>query len=374
MVNILVIEDEAQIRQDILDWLFFEGYAARGAENGRVGLDAALQDPPDLIICDIAMPEMDGYNVLIEVRSTPLLVNTPFIFTTAAASREDMRQGMSLGADDYLTKPFSRAELLTSIEAQLAKKAALQEQMRHQLNALEISLAGEREQSQLKTRLVAMFSHDFINPLNAIMTSADILQTFEEKLTPERKRAHLTRITDSVRVLTQMLDDMMLVAKAESGQLDLASERLDVVGPITAFVEEFQLVHSETHTLTLHAPARLFLNINPKLLRQIVANLISNAVKYSPSGSDVVIRLEETPETVDLSVQDSGIGIPETALKTLFEPFHRASNAGYTKGMGLGLAIVKYAVDHYGGRIEIQSAVGQGTTVIVHLPRKQPTG
>jgi len=369
MVNILVIEDEDQIRQDVMDWLFFEGFNVSGAENGRIGLESALQNPPDLIICDIAMPEMDGYSVLIEVRSTPRLLYTPFIFTTAAASRENMRHGMNLGADDYLTKPFSRAELLTVIEVRLAKKAAQEQQIRTQLNALEIALAGEREESELKARLVAMFSHDFINPLNAILTSADILQTFEDRLVPERKRNHLKRIIDSVQVLTQMLDDMMLVAKAESGQLDFSPEHLDAVGLVAKLVDEFQFVHSQTHKLSLRSPVRIQMDVNPKLLRQIVANLISNAVKYSPSGSEVMITLTETADTIDLSVQDRGIGIPEAALQTLFEPFQRAPNAVFTKGAGLGLAIVKRAVDHQGGRIEVQSAVGQGTTVTVHLPR-----
>lgn len=121
MTTILVIEDEKSIRDEVLDWLRFENYQVLEAENGRVGLTLAQQNKPDLILCDIAMPEMDGHEVLLEVRSNPELSHLPFIFLTASADRDSMRQGMNLGADDYLTKPFSMRELAARVRAVLRR-------------------------------------------------------------------------------------------------------------------------------------------------------------------------------------------------------------------------------------------------------------
>src|SRR5258707_7943590 len=124
MTKILVIEDEAMLRKEVLDILTFEGYEAIGAEDGLAGVECARRERPDLIVCDITMPRLDGYGVLLEIQANPATTDIPFIFVTARASHEDTRKGMASGADDYITKPFTRLDLLQAVKAPLEKKIA----------------------------------------------------------------------------------------------------------------------------------------------------------------------------------------------------------------------------------------------------------
>ncbi len=367
--KIVIIEDDQHIRDEVADWLRFEGYEVIGAENGRVGLEATIREVPDLILCDIAMPEMDGRRVLLEVRSNPLLNRIPFIFVTASASRELVRQGMDMGADDYIVKPFSHAEILNAVRSRLEKHASQDIVLQDQLEVLSSELAEEREKRRLKSRLVAMFSHDFRNPLASILSSIELLRTYETRLSQEQKRGQLDRMERSIRLLIQMLDDMLLVAQMESGRLNYDPQLVDVSDLTKGIVTEFQFVYKRTHKLHFHSNVHHLWRIDPMLFRQILNNLISNAVKYSPSGGDVEIDLTEHEETLELVVEDHGIGIPEEDIPHLIEPFHRASNAIDIKGTGLGLSIVKQAAHICGGTVHVDSTLGEGTRFVVTLPR-----
>jgi two-component system sensor histidine kinase/response regulator len=371
MTKILVVEDEEQIRTEVMDWLQFEGYTVIGAENGLLGIEAAIRETPDLILCDVVMPEMDGHQVLLEVRSNPFLSHTPFIFLTARASRDAVREGMDLGADDYITKPFTLDEILSAVGSRLEKQAAQDSLVEAHLNVLNSELEEEREKRLLKSRLVAMFSHDFRNPLAAILSSVELIRAYDERLSPDRRRTHLDRMEGSVRLLLQMLDDMLLVAQMESGRLEYDPQLVDVSALVKAIVGEFALIHNETHTLSFHSDVQNSLEMDPKLFRQVAANLISNAVKYSPSGGEVTVTLTEGKDTFELVVRDQGIGIPEDKMSRLFEPFQRAANVKDVKGTGLGLPIVKQAVELCGGSIHVESVTGEGTRFVIQFPRKE---
>jgi len=369
MPKILIIEDEKALREEICDWLHFEGHEVVGAENGRVGLELAIRERPDLIVCDIAMPEMDGHGVLLEVRSNPELNATPFIFLTASADYESLRRGMNLGADDYLTKPFKRADLLNAIVSRLHKSEEQKHIVRQQLIAMSAAFEEERERRLLKSRLIAMFSHDFRNPLAAILSSAELIERHEARMDAERKQRHLQRIGGSVRLLLQMLDDMLIVAEMENGHLEYYPQRIDVAVFIEHIVDEFRMIYPDTHDLTYETQVADVVETDPKLLRQITTNLISNAVKYSPPESTIIVRLMPQPEGYALHVIDEGMGIPEEAVPHLFEAFYRAPNVQNHKGTGLGLTIVREAVSLCGGKVRVRSVLNKGTEFVVELPR-----
>ncbi|NWJ47238.1 MAG: response regulator [Chloroflexi bacterium] len=368
MVKILVIEDEEQIREEVMDWLQFEGYEVSGAANGRLGLEAIQREVPDLIICDIAMPELDGHDVLIEVRSNSTLNHIPFVFLTAAADHDAVRKGMTLGADDYLTKPFTHAEVLNTIRTRLEKRAAQEKQMQSQIEILNTALSEEREKRLLNSRLVAMFSHDFRNPLTCILSSSDILRNYETRLSTEQKAQQFDLINGSVYLLLQMLEDMLMVAEMERNHLEYAPRQLDLKAFVKDLIDEFRLIDQDSHILTFHSGLQGSVEADSKLIRQILTNLISNAIKYSTVRSEVIVTLSEKYNKINLVVEDQGIGIPEEGLANLFEPFYRATNAKNVKGTGLGLSIVKECVECHSGSIRVESQLGKGTIFAVELP------
>jgi two-component system, sensor histidine kinase and response regulator len=367
MTKILIIDDETLLREEVMEWLTMTGYEVIGAADGLEGVNLALTHLPDVILCDIAMPRLDGYDVMVQVRANTLTQLTPFIYMTARAGLEDIRKGMSLGADDYITKPFTYQQLIQALETRLAKKAQQAAQQQAEVAGWQHALAEEHELRLLKSRMVAMFSHDFRNPLASILTANGILRNYNDRLDSQRRLAYLNRVEASAHLLLQMLDDMLAIAQMETGNLICKPEPLNIQEFLQGIVQEFQLIYSDTHTLIFNSELSDIVLIDPRLLRQITANLISNAAKYSPIGTEVAVSLRRNGEGVELSVQDHGIGIPEADQQRLFHAFQRASNVGNIAGTGLGLAIVQQAAILHGGTVQLESQVNGGTKVTVHL-------
>ena len=370
MTKILVIEDEAILREEIVEWLTMEDYTAFSAEDGLIGVEAAFRQLPDLIVCDVTMPHLDGYSVLAELNANPATAGIPFIFVTARVTHEDIRYGMSLGADDYITKPFTRVELLQAIQVRLAKKAAQEQEHQHALEHLQQALTQEQERRLLNAKLVAMFSHDFRNPLTTILLSNNLLREQGHRLDEERRLVHFNRIDASARKLVQMLDDVLLVAQLETGKLDLKLEPLNVGLFLEQIVESFQAIHGEKHPIFFESQVTTPQLMDGRLLHPIAANLISNAIKYSAPGGAVHILVDDYEGQCRLTVQDQGIGIPDADQANLFEAFQRSSNVGDVPGTGLGLALVKQAVTLLRGSVHFESQVGIGTTMTVMLPHQ----
>jgi signal transduction histidine kinase len=368
MIKILVIEDETILREEMVQWLALEDYEVFSASDGVAGVNEAFHHQPDLIICDITMPRLDGHGVLLELRSNPSTSAIPFIFVTARASHDDVRKGMSLGADDYITKPFTRIELLQALRTRLEKTALHQQQYQNQIEQWQQAFEQERDQRLLKSKLVAMFSHDFRNPLATILSSVGMLRDYSDRMDEKRRLIHLNRAAASVRQLLQMLDDMLLVSQMETGNLAFKPEQLNVNNFLQQLVEEFQTIHAETCSILLKSEFNDTVMVDPRLFRQIVSNLVSNAIKYSSQGGEVRVLIQKNDEEFTLIIQDQGIGIPESDQLHLFTPFQRGSNVRDYQGTGLGLVIVKQAVDLHGGTIELESNVGVGTTVRVKIP------
>lgn len=364
MAKILVIEDEEDIREEVMIWLQFEDHEVWGAENGREGLEKVYQEQPDLVLCDISMPEMDGFAVLIELRSDTNFTQLPFIFLTAAFDRDSIRKGMNLGADDYITKPFRRDDIIDAVNTRLDKQAHFNDR----INQLSELINIERDQRLLKSRLIGMFSHDFRNPLSTILSSSNILQNYSDRLTPERKEKHFQRIDGSVHLLLQMLDEMLMVAEIENGQLQCNPQLTDLKKSAEKIVDDFRIIDGGNHQITTSIDAMEPVAIDTQLVQHIITNLVSNALKYSPDDSEVYLRISTKDNQMVVAVQDAGIGIPASDLGKIFEPFFRADNVVGVKGTGLGLSLVKQLVDACDGTIEVTSNLNQGSVFTVTVP------
>ena len=235
----------------------------------------------------------------------------------------------------------------------------------------EIHKAWEREKElgELKSRFISMTSHEFRTPLSVISSSAGILQDFGHKLDDMKKRKHLDCIQTYVKHTTQLLDDILLINKAENDKLAFEPAPLDLIPFCQKLSEEIQL-SAPNHTIVFssHSQVGVTANLDKKLVRQILINLLSNAIKYSPDSATVNFNLTITESNVIFSIQDQGIGIPKTNIDQLFESFYRAKNVGNIPGTGLGLSIVEKCIDLHNGSIVVNSEVGIGTAFIVTIP------
>ncbi len=230
------------------------------------------------------------------------------------------------------------------------------------------ALEKEKELGELKSRFVTMASHEFRTPLATILSSAELIQHYSHKWGEEKKLVHLQRIQLAVKHMTGLLNDVLLIGKAEAGKLECNLTLLDLVQFCRDLVEEMQ-ISTSTHTIDFRIQGQCSdTYMDEKLLRHILSNLLSNAIKYSPQGGTVRFSLNCELADMIFEVQDEGIGIPASDQMQLFDSFHRASNVGTISGTGLGLSIVKKSVDLHGGTIVVKSQVGSGTTFTVKLP------
>lgn len=371
MTRVLVVDDQAELREEVSDWLEMEGYETLVACNGRQALTTALQHCPDLIVSDIAMPEMDGFQLLLELRANPELSSTPFIFLTARADHEFVRKGMGLGADDYLTKPFSHTELLNTISARLERKKVYEQTAERQFNALSQALQHVQGRPSLQGRITTMLSHDLRGLVTAVLSSAGLLKKYRDRMTNEQQNRHIDRIEGASYQIIHMLDDIFLSAELETEASGFQPEIVDLCTFMDTLIAEFRVIIDERHTITYQCDVDGRTQVDRRLFRQIVTNLLSNGVKYSPNGGEVAVTLHADGGDFILKVSDCGIGIAATDIPHLFDPFFRAQTAQPISGTGLGLPIVKYAVDLHGGSIHVSSEPGQGTCFTVTIPQSR---
>ncbi|OUL32980.1 hypothetical protein BV372_17470 [Nostoc sp. T09] len=232
-----------------------------------------------------------------------------------------------------------------------------------------IALEKEKELNDLKSRFISMTSHEFRTPLSTILSSAELLEHYQHKWTEEKQLIHLRRIQTAVNRMTEMLNDVLFIGKAEAGILDYKPTSFDLVEYCCRLVEEVELDLNNQRLISFRNQREVMpCFMDEKLLGHILSNLLSNAIKYSPSDSNVEFTLTCHYDQAIFEIQDQGIGIPSEDLPHLFESFHRASNVGNILGTGLGLAIVKKCVHIHQGEISVFTTLGVGTKFTVTLP------
>jgi len=230
------------------------------------------------------------------------------------------------------------------------------------------ALQRERELSDMKTRFVAMTSHEFRTPLAAILSSVELLEDYGERMPESERRDLLTLIKSSSIRLTKMQEQVQLIGRADSDKLEFRPELLSVAEFCADVVREIQ-PDAATRSIETEVPADIGERaLDAKLMRHVLTNLLSNAIKYSAANRSVSLSVTSSTDSIIFTISDRGIGISEDDVPHLFETFYRGKNASPIAGTGLGLAIVRQCVDQHGGRIEVESHLGHGTKVTVTIP------
>lgn len=359
--KILVIDDDADIRNVIALTLEMEGYEIISAMNGLDGLAAIKIHKPDLILCDVNMPKMDGNTLLGTIKDEVEFAGIPFIFLTGNTNKEDMRKGMRLGADDYLTKPFTTQELIAAVEARLTKKTSLQKYYEVQFE-------------EIKTNIIRFLPHEFRTPLSVILGYSDILKT-ENSLSVEEVREIGGMISDSGKRLHRLLENMILYGQLQLLSHDQAKIQQLRRESVSTLLETVQSVAEMQMTIRKRSGAvyislqNELVQISTTYLEKILEELIDNALKFSEQGTTVTISSKQIDNSVVLTIRDEGRGMSEKQIKKVsaFQQFDR--NFYEQQGAGLGLAIVTLLVEIFNGSIAIESVEQQGTTVNITLPR-----
>ena len=342
--------------------LAMEGFETIQALDGHKGIEAAREHAPDLIVCDIMMPNLDGYATLSAIRKDPATATTPFIFLTGQTTKSDMRLGMDLGADDFLAKPVMIQELVTAIQSRLQK---------HQLVLQET----ERKLDELRVNLSTSLPHEIRTPLSGIIGFAEVLRDDSATLKPADISEMATIILKSATRLGLLVEDFLMYSQLEL--LSANPNKQAFVGKeasvgLKMHIEEVACKKGDEYTRSNDFRLSLGGNdaaISTQNMKRIADELIDNALKFSKPGSLIEITTEQTDEKFILIVRDHGVGMDPKYLAEIgaYRQFDRKRHE--QQGSGLGLAIAKRMTELYGGRFSMESVVGKGTSVTVELPR-----
>ncbi|HVO43383.1 MAG TPA: hybrid sensor histidine kinase/response regulator [Aggregatilineales bacterium] len=366
--SILIVDDAPANLQVLAGMLKERGYQVRAALSGKLALQAAQIDSPDLILLDINMPEMNGYEVCKVLKADEKLNEVPVIFISALDETIDKVRAFGVGGVDYVTKPFQFEEVEARIRAHL--------EIGRQRRELQQNNAQLRELEQLRDSLVHMIVHDLRSPLTVIRSSLQLIEITDGKtLTPSGVRS-VHRALDSTDTLIDMIGTLLDVSKIEAGAMQLNLARCNLVESARQVLGSMEVLRRQRE-LSLEEPGRPIEALaDPDLIQRVFENLVGNALKFAPANGWIRVGIAPAPsERVRVTVEDNGPGVPPEYQEKIFEKFGQAEsslNHGQRNSTGLGLTFCKLVVEAHGGHIGVMSNVGEGSTFWFELPVNGP--
>ena len=383
--NILIVDDIGANLKLLEDILKPEGYNVRPVPGGEMALHAAEIEKPDLILLDIMMPGMNGYEVCRRLKENPGLADIPVIFISALGDTGDIVKALAAGGADYINKPFQAAEVIARVHTHL--KLYRQGKELRDLNAT-LELKVEERTRELrevnknlekanlaKSEFLSRVSHELRTPMNAILGFAQLMDMGE--LNPGHKK-RVSHILTSGKHLLELIDEVLDISGIESGKIKILSEPVELTGIVAETIDTIkQLADARQLKLEFQDSYvnKLFVLSDRKQLKQVLTNLLINAVKYNRQGGTISVKTETRPVNdkgivfVRISVTDTGLGIPSDDIPKLFSPFERiGAEKTETEGTGLGLALVKRIMDATEGSVGVDSIVGEGSTFWIEIP------
>lgn len=364
--KLLIVEDDPNLLVGLKDILELDHYLVLTAENGKQGLEILqreIENPPDLIVSDIMMPQMDGLEFLRKVRQQDRWVKIPFIFLTAKGERTDIQYGKVLGVDDYLVKPFDAEDLLVAVAAKLN---------RHK----RIRAVQEEEISDIKRNILTILNHEFRTPLTLVVAYADMLKDYEtDSITRLELLEFLKGVNSGADRLRRLIENFILLVELETGNAERTFEwRKHEIHDLSEIIGSAQRQAGNDENkqrnfeVEVCPPLPAVIGDHEYLI-VAVRELIDNAIKFSNHDKPIRIRVIQQGDYVNISVQDEGRGIPKTEFENIWRSFYQISREVHEdQGTGTGLALVKGIMKLHGGKAELESEEEKGSRFTLLLP------
>ena len=354
--SVMIVDDLPANLRLLVRMLRNQQYRVRPFPNGRLALSSAEQDPPDLIVLDISMPEMDGYEVCQVLKSRDRLKDIPVIFLSALDDTADKVRAFRAGGVDYITKPFQLEEIRARINTHLPRRK-LEREQKTRNEQLQSSLGRLQELEAFRDGLVHMLVHDMRSPLTSILNNCEFLNHTLDTSPVSESFEVLSDVQSSAQRLAEMINELLDVNRLESGQLPL--NRSDI-SPDQLIQQSLSTVvkHNEPTRIAVQCQTNRPVSCDINLMQRVVCNLLDNAQKFSPPNSPIKLVLREDPAGLRVEVSDVGPGIPIAFRHRIFEKFARLDSTTHRLSVGLGLTFCKLAVEAHSGTIGVDSPSG----------------
>lgn len=366
--KILVVEDDIYLLEGIRDILELDGYQVITADSGKTGLDMLKNTYPlpDLIVSDIMMPVMDGYEFLNAVRSEPRWIDLPFIFLTARGERSDQNLGKELGADDHVTKPFGPDDLLVAVSAKL--KLRRRQRQRY-----------EQEVAEIKRNIMTILYHEFNTPLTYVVAYSDLIKQHDPgELNADMLRSFLDGVDAGASRIRRLIENFIMLVELETDEAEESyilhrgsiEDYQVLFDPLRAMVEADLMRKNQTFNIVVNPNTPPIIGYAKYILKAVHC-LVYNGMKFSGDGATIQLHVFHDParKAVCVAVADNGRGIPESELERIFEPFYQINRDEYEdQGAGAGLTIAQRVVELHGGKITVESEFGRGSTFYMYFP------
>ena len=365
--KILIVDDVMSNVLLLKVLLTNEKFAIATASNGRQALEQGEKENPDLVVLDVMMPDMSGFEVAQHLKSNPNTADIPIIFLTALNSTADIVKGFQVGANDFISKPFNKEELIIRVTHQISLVAA-KRLILSKTEELQRTIAG-------RDKLYSVIAHDLRSPMGSIKMVLNmlILNLPSEKIGAEMYEL-LTMANQTTEDVFSLLDNLLKWTKSQIGKLNVVYQDVDLVEVTDGVIEIFSMVASlKKIKIREMKPEKMMVNADIDMLKTVVRNLLSNAIKFSKENSEVLVKMEEVDGMAVVSVQDHGCGISEEGQKKLLHTDTHFSTFGTNneEGSGLGLLLCKDFVVKNGGKLWFTSKEGEGSIFSFSIPVKK---
>lgn len=365
--KILIVDDVMSNVLLLKVLLTNEKFAIATASNGRQALEQVEKENPDLVLLDVMMPDMSGFEVAQHLKSNPQTAEIPIIFLTALNSTADIVKGFQVGANDFVSKPFNKEELIIRVTHQISLVAA-KRLILSKTEELQRTIAG-------RDKLYSVIAHDLRSPMGSIKMVLNmlILNLPSEKIGAEMYEL-LTMANQTTEDVFSLLDNLLKWTKSQIGKLNVVYQDVDLVEVTDGVIEIFSMVASlKKIRICEMKPEKMMVNADIDMLKTVVRNLLSNAIKFSKENSEVLVKMEEVDGMAVVSVQDHGCGISEEGQKKLLHTDTHFSTFGTNneEGSGLGLLLCKDFVVKNGGKLWFTSKEGEGSIFSFSIPVKK---